>query len=279
MTRKQEAGTVLLGAPLGSKQFVKEKLKKLVEKVQRITSLLPLLGDPHTESVLLRSCLGLPKMMFTLRAVETMAHREILEDYDRVTREAIGRIMGVPLTDRQWLQANLPVSMGGLGLRTAEDHAPAAFSSSYLSSQPLLRSLLQTPAEEATVPLSPDLLNLLTELRGEESTMASLEGLPQKQLSFEIDKVLASQLNVILDNEGEVRELARLASVSLPHSGAWLNVIPSPALGLHLRASEYTVALKLRLGVPVYTSSGPCPACKAPSDKLGDHDLCCANEG
>ena len=67
--------------------------------------------------------------------------------------------------------------------------------------------------------------------------------------------------------------------MSLPHAGAWLNVVPSPALGLHLRASEYTVALKLRLGMPVYTSTGPCPACRAPSDKLGDHALCCANEG
>ena len=125
--------------------------------------------------------------MFTLRAVETVAHQEILAEYDRVTREAIGRIVGVPLTNEQWLQANLPVSMGGLGLRTAKDHAPAAFSSSYLSSQPLLRLLLQTPAEETVVPLSPDLLNLLTELRGEESTMVSLEGLPQKKLSYEID--------------------------------------------------------------------------------------------
>ena len=187
VTRTEEAGTVLLRAPLGSQQYVREKLQKLVEKVQRITSLLPLLGDPHTESVLLRSCLGLPKMMYTLRAVETVAHQEILAEYDRVTREAIGRIVGVPLTNEQWLQANLPVSMGGLGLRTAKDHAPAAFSSSYLSSQPLLRLLLQTPAEETVVPLSPDLLNLLTELRGEESTMVSLEGLPQKKLSYEID--------------------------------------------------------------------------------------------
>ena len=142
-----------------------------------------------------------------------------------------------------------------------------------------LRLLLQTPAAKTTVPLSPDLLNLLTELQGEESTMVSLEGLPQKQLSYEIDQVLASRLKEMLLNRGEGRELARLASVSLPHSGAWLNAIPSPALGLHLRSSEYTVALKLRLGIPVYTSAGPCPACRAPSDKLGDHALCCANEG
>ena len=58
----------------------------MVTKVKRITSLLPLLGNPRTEGVLLRSCLGLPKMMFTLGAVETANHQEVLQNYDSVTR-------------------------------------------------------------------------------------------------------------------------------------------------------------------------------------------------
>ena len=39
-------------------------------------------------------------------------------------------------------ESKLPVSMGGLGLRAAEDHAPAAYTSSYLSSQPLVNEIL-----------------------------------------------------------------------------------------------------------------------------------------
>ena len=112
-----------------------------------------------------------------------------------MTREGISRIFGVPLTNVQWLQANIPVSMGGLGLRTAEDHAPAVFASSYLSSQPLLRSLLHTPGDDPTVPLSLALLELLTELQGKETTMESLAGVIQKELSFETDKVLADQFD------------------------------------------------------------------------------------
>ena len=30
-----------------------------------------------------------------------------------------------------------------------------------------------------------------------------------------------------------------------------------------------------RLGAPIYSSSGPCPACKRPSDDLGDHAVVC----
>jgi hypothetical protein len=80
-------------------------------------------------------------------------------------------------------------------------------------------------------------------------------------------------------NRGNVREQARLTCLSQPYAGAWLNVVPSPPLGLHLRASEFVPALKMRLGAEVYTTAGPCPACQAPSDKLGDHALCCAFEG
>ena len=265
VTKVTEPGTILLGAPLGSESFIKEVLMKRVEKVQRITSMLHHLEDPHTESVLLRSCLALPKLLFSLRTVETTSHKEVLEEYDRVTREGISRIIGVPLTDHQWLQANLPVSMGGLGLRAAEDHAPAAFASSYLTSQPLLRSLLCIPDEDPSEALSPALLDLLTELHGKETTMGSLEGMTQKEMCYETDKVLASHLDQILTDKGEEREKARMASLRLPHSGAWLNVVPSPALGLHLRPSEFSVGLKLRLGIPVFTSSGPCPACRAPS--------------
>lgn len=65
--------------------------------------------------------------------------------------------------------------------------------------------------------------------------MDSLEGMTQKEMSYETDKVVAGNLDQILEDKGEERERARMASLRLPHSGAWLNVVPSPALGLHLR--------------------------------------------
>ena len=59
-------GIVVLGAPVGYHSFVESKLKSKVEKVRDVVQLLPLLQDPHTELVLLRSCLSLPKIMFLL---------------------------------------------------------------------------------------------------------------------------------------------------------------------------------------------------------------------
>ena len=56
------------------------------------------------------------------------------------------------------------------------------------------------------MPLLPTLLNLLTELRGEESNTGSLEGLDQKQLSYQINRVNANHLEVFLADEGRKRE-------------------------------------------------------------------------
>ena len=68
------------------------------------------------------------------------------------------------------------------------------------------------------------------------------------------------QKQLLIDSVGEdeVRERARLSSLGLPHAGDWLNTPPLAALGLHLSAAEFVPALKYRLGLPVFTSEGPC---------------------
>ena len=255
-----------------------------VEKVRRLTSLLPLLQDPQTEYCLLRSCLSLPKVMFSLRSVDTTNHQVVLQHYDQVTREGLARILGVPPTDMQWLQARLPVTMGGLGLRTAEEHGPAAYASSYLSALPLLRSLRHTPEDSPSVPLPPALLQRLAHLRREETDMESLLKLEggQHALSLEIDQNASEELKTevaALGGVRGVRECARITCLQQPYAGSWLNVVPSPALGLHLRGSEFVPAVKLRLGMEVFSTAGSCPACGAHSDKLGDHALCCGTDG
>ena len=80
--------------------------------------------------------------MFSLRTVSTTEYQDILKELDQVTREGLTRILGTPFPDQQWSQAKLPVAMGGLGLRAEEDHAAAAFSTSFLSSRRLLKKML-----------------------------------------------------------------------------------------------------------------------------------------
>ena len=109
--------------------------------------------------------------------------------------------------------------------------------------------------------------------------MESLEGVGQKFLSLQVDLAAAARLADDTARLGSLREQARLASLSLPYTGTWLNVVPSPALGLHLRGPEFVTALQYRLGADIYRTAGPCPACGSHSDTLGDHALCCGSAG
>ena len=97
-------------------------------------------------------------------------------------------------------------------------------------------------------------------------------------VSSKIDLVNQTLLSPKIMEAGE-REIARMASLSLPQAGAWLNCPPLPALGLHLRGSEFVVAVKFRLGMQVYDSAGQCPACGRHSDAMGDHGMVCGTGG
>ena len=259
-------GIVVLGAPVGYTAFVKEKLQKRVEKVQSVVELLPLLKDPHSEFVLLRSCLSLPKIMFMLRAVDTTDHLEQLTNFDLIIRGGLSRILGANLTDQQWAQSSLPSAMGGLGLRCAIDHAPIAHAVSLLAAKPLLDGLLGEDVEDPRLPQP--LLDQISAKTGEEVSVESLIGVSQKSASLKVDLLKQSLLLLQINEEGLTREIARMASLGLPHAGNWLSVVPSPSLGLHLRAAEFVPIMKYRLGLPVYSSAGTCPACSQQSDRI-----------
>ena len=99
----------------------------------------------------------------------------------------------------------------------------------------------------------------------------------QKTCSFAVD--LKAHHDLFSSLEGNEREQACLNSASLPHAGDWLNVIPNWALGLMIQSNEYVAAIKYRLGVFVYDTQGPCPACNKESDTMGDHAVGCHKLG
>ena len=87
---------------------------------------------------------------------------------------------------------------------------------------------------------------------GEEASADSLVGHNQHSASLKIDLALQTLLSETLSREGDAREIARFASVSLPgsHAGDWLTTVPSPSLGLLLKPQEFIAALRYRLGHP-----------------------------
>ena len=211
--------------------------------------------------------------MFLLRTVDPIPHQLLWATFDSLIRDTLTHILGSAVGGQQWSQAQLPVAMGGLGLTSAVDHSAGAYTTSVLSSEILKQGLL--PNGNISTDLS-NVVALLNTKVQEELSEEELFGMSQKAVSLSINLKLQQSLTNSLS---ELRDKARMASLSLPHAGDWLNVIPSPVLGLHVRPQEFRYSVLYRLGSPIYPTSGPCPACQKPSDRFGDHAIICANDG
>ena len=193
-------GIVVLGALVGCRSFVGEGLSAGVEGVRAVVGLLPLVGDPRTEFVLLRSCLSLPRIVFVLRAVGAGERREELFRFDSAVGGALARLLGSTLSDRQWARAALPTAMGGLGLRSAADRAPAAHAVSFLAARSLLGGLLREDVEEPSLPQP--LLGVVSEGMGEDSTVEALAGVSRGMAGLWVDLHSGSLLLQRVTGEG-----------------------------------------------------------------------------
>ena len=264
-------GFRILASPLGSHQYEHEKINQKIAKIQELTQLLPNLQDPHSEFVLLRSCFSLPKTVFLMRSTDPTHHQDLWAVFDSLIRDTLNQILGSSVNDQQWAQAQVPVAMGGLGLG-AVDHTAGAFISSVHASQSLKEGLL--PHGNVQVNIN-SAMALLRE-KVDELAPEQIPDMTQKMISLEVDKNLKIGLVHSLSAKGDK---ARMASLGLPHAGDWLNVIPSPVLGLHVRPQEFRFSVLYRLGAPIYPSAGLCPACKKDSDRYGDHAIVCGSHG
>ena len=99
---------------------------------------LPDLQDSQMEMALLRSCLALPKVSFSLRSCPPDYIKQGTAEWDNTMRDALSDLAGGPLSDWGWLKASLPSSRGSLNIRSASLHAPAAYISSTTQSRNLV---------------------------------------------------------------------------------------------------------------------------------------------
>ena len=168
-------------------------------------------------------------------------------------------------------------SLGGLGLREAQSFSSFAVIGSCNSSRDLVKLLLSTSAtkESLVVVLDCETSSKAAFLQefGSLTSDTSIDLVSQRSLQKQLDTRKFDSLK----QSSTIRDQARLNAISEPHAGAWLTAIPNPNLGLAMSRHEFTVALRLRLGIPLFPShpnAVRCP-CGQLIDKFGDHLLCC----
>ena len=108
------------------------------------------------------------------------------------------------------------------------------------------------------------------------STNPSLPEDPNLQRQW--DDINSSSRSVALRALHDQHRLACLSSATQPNSGAWMNCLPSTAIGTLLDNESFRIAISQRLGLPV---CAPLKCrCGAIVDRYGLHTLsCCFSAG
>ena len=247
----EDTGVELLGSPVcGTDDFYSAVIGKRVDSVLEDQSLLPDLNNPQVELHLLRSCLSLCKINNLLRTVPPGITDNHWTRFDSGTRRFLEFITKASLPDASWLQATLPMRMGGLGLRQAATTSAAAFLGSCRASRELsTRLLVQNKQSSFLAPVSPLSVELLCtctpiSIPGEEIALVRYKqvlanygveghsnysfGQSQRALQRQLDDALLSSLK----DTNSLRDRARLNTESSVHAAAWLRAIPNSKLGL-----------------------------------------------
>ena len=144
----------------------------------------------------------------------------------------LSTILGVSLTIWSWTKATLPTNYGGLDLHSAHLHVHAA--STYIASRSSSMDLISEICLLTCISLSSPFLDNAMSLLS--STTARPDWTNLKNTDVPLHQChLLHAINETVNSAPSLRFQALAHSSSLPRSGGWLNVIPSPALKLRLQ--------------------------------------------
>ena len=279
----------VLGVPVehpDSSSFRGSFLARSVDTLEQTCDLLGQLGHPPWQLPILTKCLDACKLMFILRSTNTSGAGTILHRASQILQNALGDILGVhSLQEHIWLNAQLPLTLGGLGIKDPVIIAPMARLAgtlTFLSHSAFFGFHPTTP---------PDFLSTCTSLlqwTGPQfeplSSWIARPPIPSSIAAIHKQQkwwttLIQSRIRESVITSSTLRDRCRLALQKDPHAAAWLTTIPHKALPDLLTGPEFRIALKWWLGLPLCdpTHITTCPACHSTCDVFGDHWLCCSS--
>ena len=222
--------------------------------------------DPQIALLHLCHCASFCKLVHLARSTPPSLVSEGLALFDEEAHRYFTDCVAIDASDSDWLQVQLSLSRGGLGLCKLALHCSAAY----------LTSIIKAGCADQFTMQAITTYNSLVPPESSVSVESLIDfGLSQKNLSSRTDDHQFDQLYLTSSPANR----ARLLSVSSCHASSWLAVILSKGLNLSLEPEEFHVALKWWLGMDIL-SQVHCLYCPDHQlDPLGHHAMTCKRGG
>ncbi len=292
-------GIRVLGAPVGSAAFQESFIQERLSHFGSTLDLLPRLQDGQCAMRLLAS-VYVQRPSYLMRTTPLSPFfSERLTVYDSRIQSSAESIIGAtafegPAGLLARTQMALPVSMGGLGLRSTARTAPAAFLGSWCRSVSLVVSRFPSLSPAVTTDVETGVLPFQSALRASRDALpASARQLlpPFHQLGLQAVQDIQERLTRALESEraeflresvGDSEGRARILSESAVGAGAFLGAVPVMQ-SLRFTHECFVTAMRIRLGLPHPAIAGirrcECGEEFAEGILAGQHLLRCSRGG
>ena len=301
-------GVVLLGAPVGTPEFVRAHAAERLQEEQVLLSKLAKLDDPQCAWQLLSRC-AVPRGNYWLRTLPPSASSQYACARDDAIWTAALQIFRAENLTAELLVsgrrvAQLPSRLGGLGLRSSTRTAPAAFWASWADAlgmiqarnpqiaSEILSALEAGPAEGCLAELQASARLLRSEGFDSLPSWADLAaGLRPPPLPTSHDQAERTPgWQYFSSSTVEAKERRKILSSMCRSARALLRsqsgLGASQALSSAPTCPECTLApevfqgmIRRRLRWPLPLSSSSCSGCGCGVDTLGDHLSSCMRSG
>ena len=283
--RRESEGIVVLGAPIGTPEFIAAHVQSRIDEILFLYEEIMCLDEAHIQYFALRYCCLFPKFNFLLRVCDPVLIPVALRDLDAICWRAYKSLAGnAELSDLDMHRMGLRTALGGMCIPSASKRCLVAHLGSILDAHSLVSAILgdgYNPHLNATYDhlLSSFFVsaNIPQANQVTSNHLITLKKGSQKCLSNLADVHETIQLVETLHSQNDrQRTLAFVASMGRNNS-LWLDFIPHQGGGHKLLTTdEFRVAVKLRMGLPVFRSSFKCPLCRHTCDMHGMHALVCS---
>ena len=308
--RLLDYGANVLGIFFGTDEYIKHSLSQKVEKIRREAKILSEHPNAQQALIFLRLCFA-PKFDYLLRTMPTRHTAFIVDDINAMKRSILDAIINSDhgITDIQFEQAQLPLRMGGLGLRHTNVTRNAGSTASKIDTMSHLSNGGSDEVLGHDIPWVRSLGSSIRYLSRRSSTVGSSDTLTydsivalgkkhnddgpdantlQSKLSNLVTDVYSIQHKKILEQWPHA--LAVYVSLSDPGGGAqsFISAIPtSPTKTFSDPA--FRILLHRYLMIPIPALDGSPVMCNCfksikhgihtSIDSRGDHCLCCPRTG